>query len=360
MKHSILATLLIAMVCALLMPGTAHAGGLPPSELTEAVVIAVIDGDTIEVYGGYRVRLIGIDAPEIGAAGADEATEFVRSLLYGRTVWLERDGADTDPYGRLRRYVWLQQPTPTADSAEIREHMVNARMLENGLARLLIIGEVRHAELFRYLANLRATTPQITQVPTQSRPTQTAEPFGGFTPGGTATVVDNATDSDGIEFFTFQTPEGNTFFLVIDRNRAGNNVYFLNAVTEWDLMALAVGEAPPPLPASPPQGVRPEQSPYYPYYVPEQHIPHPMPDDSDGASLGRAISEYPILLAMPIIVVIAVVAVVYLRIIRPKKQAAQAQDDDEDLEDGEDYDDDEDNYGDDHEDYDDLNDDEDG
>jgi len=354
MKYNILVILLIVMVCILMLPGTAYAGGLPPPELTEAVVVAVIDGDTVEIYGGYRVRLIGIDAPEIGEAGADEATEFVRSLLYGRTVWLERDGTDTDPYGRLRRYVWLQRPTSlTADSTEIRAHMLNAQMLENGLARLLIIGEVRHAELFRYLANLHVTTPQITQVPTQPRPVPDDEPFGGFTPGGTATVVDNATDSDGIEFFTFQTPEGNTFFLIIDRNRTSNNVYFLNAVTEWDLMALAVGEAPPPPPVSPPQGVRPEQVPeYYPYDLPEQNLPRPIPDDSEGTSLGQTISEYPVLIAMPIFVAIAIGAVVYLRVIRPKKQAAQ--EDDDDFESDEDYDE---EYGEDDED---LEDDEDG
>lgn len=65
-----------------------------------------------------------------------------------------------------------------------------------------------------------------------------------FTPDGVATVVDNSTDSDGKEFFTFQTPNGNVFFLVIDRSRPNNNVYFLNAVTEQDLIALAA--APPP------------------------------------------------------------------------------------------------------------------
>lgn len=60
-----------------------------------------------------------------------------------------------------------------------------------------------------------------------------------FTPDGSATVVDNATDEQGKEFYTIMTPDENVFYLIIDKQRDGENVYFLNAVTESDLMALA-------------------------------------------------------------------------------------------------------------------------
>jgi hypothetical protein len=60
-----------------------------------------------------------------------------------------------------------------------------------------------------------------------------------FTPPGQGTVVDNATDSDGKEFYTIATVEGDIFYLIIDRQRNVQNVYFLNAVTEVDLIALA-------------------------------------------------------------------------------------------------------------------------
>jgi len=70
-----------------------------------------------------------------------------------------------------------------------------------------------------------------------------AEPVGTsqnpFTPSGTGTVADNATDGDGKEFFTIMTPDENTFYLVIDRQRGTENVYLLNAVTEADLLSLA-------------------------------------------------------------------------------------------------------------------------
>jgi len=60
-----------------------------------------------------------------------------------------------------------------------------------------------------------------------------------FTPFGTGTVVDNANDGDGKEFYTITTDGGDIFYLIIDRQRNSQNVYFLNAVTAADLIALA-------------------------------------------------------------------------------------------------------------------------
>lgn len=63
-----------------------------------------------------------------------------------------------------------------------------------------------------------------------------------FTPDGTGTIVDSATDEDGKQFYTITTPAGNTFYLIIDLERDSDNVYFLDAVTEKDLLALAESE----------------------------------------------------------------------------------------------------------------------
>ncbi|MCL1975899.1 MAG: DUF4366 domain-containing protein [Firmicutes bacterium] len=52
-----------------------------------------------------------------------------------------------------------------------------------------------------------------------------------FTPSGIDTVVDNATDGDDKEFYTISTADGDVFYLIIDRQRNSQNVYFLNAVT---------------------------------------------------------------------------------------------------------------------------------
>lgn len=70
------------------------------------LVVDVIDGDTIDVEGGVRVRLIGIDTPERGECGFESATSMLASMVANRRVALipgARD--DADRYGRLLRYV---------------------------------------------------------------------------------------------------------------------------------------------------------------------------------------------------------------------------------------------------------------
>lgn len=73
-----------------------------------AVVVDVVDGDTIEVSldgDRERVRLVGINAPERGECLADDATRWLRDQIGGREVDLVADESDRDRYGRLLRYV---------------------------------------------------------------------------------------------------------------------------------------------------------------------------------------------------------------------------------------------------------------
>ena len=76
-------------------------------------VTRVIDGDTIEIDGGERVRYIGIDTPEtvdprktVQCFGV-EASNKNKELVEGRMVWLEKDVTDKDKYNRLLRYVYV-------------------------------------------------------------------------------------------------------------------------------------------------------------------------------------------------------------------------------------------------------------
>lgn len=90
-----------------------------------------------------------------------------------------------------------------------------------------------------------ADTGDEVEVETTETTTTIQEITGGLdsgntlTPDGAGTVLDNATDADGKEFFTVTTEDGAVFYLVVDRQKADNNVYFLNAVTLEDLTALA-------------------------------------------------------------------------------------------------------------------------
>ena len=100
--------------------------GLVPARVTR-----VVDGDTVHVESGgkdYRLRYIGIDTPEtvdprrpVGCFGA-EASERNRQLVEGRTVGLEKDVSETDSFGRLLRYVWVE------------DQMVNEALVVEGYA----------------------------------------------------------------------------------------------------------------------------------------------------------------------------------------------------------------------------------
>ena len=68
-----------------------------------------------------------------------------------------------------------------------------------------------------------------------------------LTPNGQATVLDHASGEDSKEFFTITTANNNVFYLIVDRQREEENVYFLNAVTETDLLSLAQADEQPEL-----------------------------------------------------------------------------------------------------------------
>lgn len=94
---------------------------------------------------------------------------------------------------------------------------------------------------------LQAAAPAVTE-PVSAPKSPTA-----LTPSGQGTVVDNVTGEDGKEFYTISTPEENIFFLVVDKEREEENVYFLNAVTESDLLALAEKDEDAPTEPSAPE-----------------------------------------------------------------------------------------------------------
>jgi len=86
------------------------AGNVAPDIEGEVRVIRVIDGDTIEIEGGARVRYIGIDAPEVFPQTEYYGLEaWARNieLVEQKTVTLEKDVSETDVYGRLLRYVYV-------------------------------------------------------------------------------------------------------------------------------------------------------------------------------------------------------------------------------------------------------------
>ncbi|MBI3325434.1 MAG: thermonuclease family protein [Nitrospinae bacterium] len=94
----------------------ARVKGVSRRRLTRMVPVqvdAVLDGDTIAIHGGERVRYIGVNAPEskhpdkLPEYCGLEAFEVNRRLVAGKLVRLEFDQRARDHYGRLLAYVYV-------------------------------------------------------------------------------------------------------------------------------------------------------------------------------------------------------------------------------------------------------------
>jgi len=126
----------------------------------DILVTRVVDGDTLVLENNERVRLIGIDTPEIHESnklerdvqrsGQDAATikslgrrayEFTKKLVEGKKVRLEFDVERYDKYKRILAYVYLEDGT-----------FVNAKIIEEGYASLMTYPpNVKYADLFSKL-----------------------------------------------------------------------------------------------------------------------------------------------------------------------------------------------------------------
>src|SRR3972149_7840271 len=101
------------------------------------LVKEVVDGDTIILLDGSRVRLIGINTPEYGMYFFEEAREVLEAIVLGREVILEKDITDKDKYGRLLKYVY------TGDL------FVNLEMVKRGFANAYTYPpDVKYTERF--------------------------------------------------------------------------------------------------------------------------------------------------------------------------------------------------------------------
>lgn len=131
------------------------------SKLTKAHVERVVDGDTLVVSyndSEYKIRLIGVDTPESVASesylestgkentqeGVD-ASNYTKSLVEDKDVYLEFDISSEDKYGRLLAYVYLEDG-----------QMLQDILLENEYANLATYPpNVKYVEHFTQIVELR-------------------------------------------------------------------------------------------------------------------------------------------------------------------------------------------------------------
>ncbi len=126
-------------------------------DYTDILVTRAVDGDTLLLEDGERVRLIGIDTPEMHESNklyrdaqrtkqdistiqrlGRRAYEFTKNLVEGKRVSLEFDVEKRDKYGRLLAYAYLKDGT-----------FVNAEIVKQGYASLMTYPpNVKYADLF--------------------------------------------------------------------------------------------------------------------------------------------------------------------------------------------------------------------
>ncbi len=98
--------------------------GKAVAQKEDKIVTRVVDGDTIVVEGGDRIRLLDIDTPERGEACYKEAKDRLTKMIDGKSVTLERTGENKDSYDRLLRYIFYNNTN------------INLLLVREGLATL--------------------------------------------------------------------------------------------------------------------------------------------------------------------------------------------------------------------------------
>jgi len=105
-------------------------------------VSEVIDGDTFKTVDGKTVRLTGINSPEVNEPCYKEARDKLKEIIKGKKIRLEKDIKEKDEYGRLLRYVYVD------------DLFVNSEMIRLGLARFEEIEpNTKYSELFLEMEN---------------------------------------------------------------------------------------------------------------------------------------------------------------------------------------------------------------
>ena len=254
-KISLLLVLMLA-VSAIAFPLTAYAAGdkdTTPPELT-----ASLDGDTLKIESSddnSGVEAVFVDGNRIGTLtnGAASVTLKDYAGTEKQVSVYAQDYAGNRSKAVKFENPYYEEPAPTEKPAAATQEDQGGTAAKPAQAQAASPGSTNSNSGSSHSGNgsntgtnTGANTGGNTASGTNGggsdsqEETASAIPDGAFTPEGTGTVLDTAIGEDGDkQFYTITSEDGNVFYLIIDGKRDGNNVYFLNGVTEADLMALA-------------------------------------------------------------------------------------------------------------------------
>lgn len=240
----------LLLISTMTLSVTAFAAG--SKDTTPPTLTAVLEGKTVKIESSD-------DNSGVEAVYIDETR--VNSLANGKAVVLLKDYAGTDKQVSVYAvdYAGNRSDTVKLDNlyyqepASAEETTASSQSAQSSVSVTKQVQTQATSSGGGTSATSSASDSTVTQSSetadtenTDSSSTDTSEsdvssiPEGAFTPEGTGTVQDSATGEEGDkQFYTITTEAGNVFYLIIDGKRDDNNVYFLNGVTEADLMALA-------------------------------------------------------------------------------------------------------------------------
>ena len=241
---------------------------LAPFDIQELREITMYDELELDTLGGTKKGDTQKTVLFLIMSDTDSTFNFLISMIYSQLFNLLCEKADDEFGGRLPIHVRclidecanigqipnLEKLMATIRSREISACLVlQAQSQLKALYTVTVIGEengwykviVPEKEGYVYGGYLKVSEGTVIagdNVDTSSTGTgSTGDTDSGtpLTPDGNLELVDDVYQtSDGKQFITVQSKNDNTFYVVIDRNKNGENVYFLNLVDEADLMAL--------------------------------------------------------------------------------------------------------------------------
>jgi micrococcal nuclease len=136
----------IAFFLVLRVASNAQSRSTLPLAGVQVEVLRAVDGDTLLIEGGYRIRLIGVNAPEIkhndkpADPFGNEAHRIAKSLTVGKFVVLELDRERWDTYRRTLAYVFLPDYS-----------MLNERIISHGLSPAIVSFPFRNDRKRRFV-----------------------------------------------------------------------------------------------------------------------------------------------------------------------------------------------------------------
>lgn len=261
-KRISLLVALVFLIGAMTLPMTAFAAG--GKDTTPPTLTAVLDGETVKIVSSddnSGVEAVFVDGNRINSLTNGTATVTLKDYAgTGKQVSVyAQDYAGNRSKTVKFENPYYEEPAPTEKPAATVQQNQNSAAVKPVQAQAASSGSTNtNAQSSNSGSNASGnssnagTNTDHTGSNTASgtnggssnsqeeTETTSSIPDGAFTPEGTGTVLDEATgEGDDKQFYTITTEAGNVFYLIIDGKRDDNNVYFLNGVTEADLMALA-------------------------------------------------------------------------------------------------------------------------